>query len=134
MKVINAAQDYDEALTSAYADTSRAIHDEIKLKGATRFTTPYLPQYDADNPAPGGGKPDDESVPLLDVPGARANLTLLRAPGLPSPTNCSRKRSAHSTDAEIKCSRDLRVVSAVSYGKNNRHLVSVIAGIEQESL
>ncbi|WP_325050602.1 pilus assembly PilX family protein [Pseudoalteromonas sp. T1lg48] len=128
MKVINAAQDYDEALTQAYADSSRAIYEEIKVNGATNFTKPNLAPFPTD-----GSKPDDEVV-TLTATGAKASLSLLKAPGLPSATNCSRKRSAHSTDSEVKCSRDLRVVSAVNYGKNNRHLVSVIAGIEQESL
>ncbi|WP_158681443.1 pilus assembly PilX family protein [Pseudoalteromonas sp. T1lg88] len=128
MKVINAAQEYDEALTSVYADASRAIYEEIKVNGATNFTKPNLAPSPTD-----GSKPDDEKVDLTAA-GAKASLSLLKAPGVPSPTNCSRKRSAHDTSTQIKCSRDLRVVSSVAYGKNNRHTVSVVAGIEQESL
>ncbi|WP_105213060.1 pilus assembly PilX family protein [Pseudoalteromonas sp. T1lg22] len=128
MKVINAAQDYDEALTQAYADSSRAIFDEIKVNSAVNFTKPNLAPFPID-----GIKPKDEVI-TLTAKDATASLSLLKAPGVPSATNCSRKKSAHATGAQIKCSRDLRVVSEVNYGKNNRHLVSVIAGIEQESL
>ncbi|WP_105255271.1 pilus assembly PilX family protein [Pseudoalteromonas sp. T1lg75] len=120
MKVINAAQDYDEALTLAYADTSRAIYDEIKLNGATKFTTPNL----------GGG---DETVPMTAT-GAQATLELIKAPGEPQATNCSPRRSANATNSDVKCSVDLRLSSTIAYGKGNRHLVNVITGIEQESL
>ncbi|MBS3796230.1 pilus assembly PilX N-terminal domain-containing protein [Pseudoalteromonas sp. BDTF-M6] len=120
MKVINAAQDYDEALTRAYADTSRAIYDEIKLNGATHFTTPNLGT-------------EDETV-ALTAAGAQSTFELVKAPGELLATNCSPRRSANDTASDIKCSRDLRLFTTNSYGKGNRHLVSVIAGIEQESL
>lgn len=128
MKVINAAQDYDEALSQAYADNGRAIYEEIKVNGAINFTKPNLAPFPSN-----GSKPNDEKVDLTAT-GATASLSLLKAPGVPSATNCSRKKSAHDTSAQIKCSRDLRVVSEVNYGKNNRHTVSVVSGIEQESL
>ncbi|MEO2278977.1 pilus assembly PilX family protein [Pseudoalteromonas pernae] len=120
MKVINAAQDYDEALTTAHADSSRAIYEEIKLNKAVNFTTPNLGA-------------DDETV-AMSATGAQGQLALVKAPGILSPTNCSRKRSAHSTKSTIKCTRDLRLVTTVNFGKSDRHVVTVIAGIEQESL
>ncbi|MFY8273111.1 pilus assembly PilX family protein [Pseudoalteromonas sp. SSDWG2] len=120
MKVINAAQDYDQALSQAHADTSRAIYTELKSSNGINFTTPNLGTV-------------DESVPLV-AEGAEAALTLVKAPGVLSATNCSRKRAANDTSADIKCSRDLRVNSTVFFGKGNRHSVSVVSGIEQESL
>ena len=120
MKVINAAQDYDEALATAYADSNRAIYEEIKLNGAVNFTTPNLGA-------------DDETT-TMTATGAQGAMSLVKAPGVLLPTNCSRKRSAHSTKSTIKCTRDLRLVTTVNYGKSDRHSVVVIAGIEQESL
>ncbi len=120
MKVINAAQDYDEALTLAYADNSRAIYQEIKVNDADNFMTPNLGT-------------EDQTISLV-VSNATGALSLTKAPGVLSPTNCSRKRSAHATNAAIKCSRDLRLRSSITYGKNGRHSLSVVSGIEQESL
>lgn len=120
MKVINAAQDYDEAINQAYADSRRAIYQEIKTNGADNFTKPNLGV-------------DDEALDM-SASGTGSNLTLIKAPGVLSATNCSRKGAAHSVNSQIKCTRDLRLQSIVTYGANGRHSVVVMAGIEQESL
>ncbi|WP_462158772.1 pilus assembly PilX family protein [Pseudoalteromonas sp. GB56] len=118
MKVVNAAQDYDEASERASADSDRAVFSE-KQKAATNSALYFSKgQFNA-----GGG-----DVIALVVPGAEATLTMSHENDGPQDLDCPPR--ANPTPG-IKCNM-LNIQSSVDYGKSDRHNVTVVSGIAQE--
>ncbi len=116
-KIVNAAQESDDAHKSGFADSEKAIHTQRNLPGNDNNFLKVPAQF-----------PNDGTGFDVTPPNANSNVRLTNLNQGPDLLDCP---PIVNVTAGIKCNM-LQMRTQVDYGKSDRHNVVVNTGITQE--